>query len=163
MLRVGAALLSGGMLACCLFACAGAPPAVPPPPPPAPVAAPVPAPGPAIDPREERQLVKDLLRDIAEYYRLLGEKSVERAAAYAEPEKRSALQDDLWGFVARYSIESVHVQSHQLFPQPDGVMAKVRVERTLFERGSVVPSRSEVWMTWQHRGQRWTLVPQQQK
>lgn len=158
MVRAGVGLLWGGVLALGLLACAAAPPSVPPPPPPPPAAT-EPAPVEALDPREERQLVKDLVRDVEEYYRLVGEKSVERAAAYAEPEKRGPLQETLWDFVARYTLESVHVAGYQLFPQPDGLLAKVRVERTVFEKGSVVPERSEVWMTWQHRGQRWIVIP----
>jgi hypothetical protein len=126
------------------------------------VRAPAP-PAPALDPREERQLTRDLLRDVAEYHRLLRERNVEQASGYVVPEQRKAFQDDLWGLVARYRIESADVASHQLFPQPDGVMAKVKVNRTLFERNSVVPQRSEMWMTWRHQGDRWVLVPQQQK
>lgn len=134
---------------------------------PAPAPAPVarePAPAPTVlDPREERQLTRDLLRDVAEYHRLLRERNVEQASGYVIPEQRKAFEDDLWGLVARYRIESADVASHQLFPQPDGIMAKVKVIRTLFERNSVVPQRSEMWMTWRRQGDRWVLVPQQQK
>jgi len=151
-------------LAAAAMGCAG--PQSPPPKPAvvAPVQpAPPPAPEHTLDPREERRLVKDLLRDVAEYYRLLREKNVEQAATYVQPEQRRAFQDGLWEFVAKYRIESADVASYQLFPQADGVMAKVRVVRTLFERASVVPEKSEIWVTWRHLGDRWTLVPQQQK
>lgn len=142
--------------------CATAP-ALAPAPAPAPESKPAPPPAPALDVREERQLTKDLLRDAGEYYRLLREKNVEQASIYVLPEQRKAFQDDLWEFVARYRIESADVASTQLFPQPDGVMAKMKVIRTLFEKASVVPQKSEVWMTWRRAGDRWVIVPQQKK
>ncbi|MBE0617232.1 MAG: hypothetical protein IH608_04815 [Proteobacteria bacterium] len=151
-------------LALGLAGCATSPaPVSPTPPVSAPETKPAPPPGPTLDPREERQLTKDLLRDVAEYYRLLREKNVEQASGYVLPEQRRAYQDDLWDFVARYRLESADVASYQLFPQPDGVMAKVKVVRTLFEKASVVPQRSELWMTWRHASDRWILVPQQKK
>ncbi|RMG93206.1 MAG: hypothetical protein D6708_05625 [Candidatus Dadabacteria bacterium] len=148
--------------------CAGVPPAGEPKPP-APAAeakqpeAPPPPPVQQLDPREERRLVNELLRDVDEYHRLLKEKNVEQAAQYVEEAQRQAHIDSLWGLVARYEIVSADAASYQLFAQPDGVMAKVRVVRTLIPRHSVVPERSEVWMTWMRRGERWVLQPQAQK
>jgi hypothetical protein len=127
----------------------------PKPPPPPPLA--------VLDQREKRRLTSELLRDVAEYYRLLQEKNVEQASAYVDLENRKDFQDDLWGFVARYKIESADVASYQLYPQLDLVMAKVKVVRTLFEKHSVKPERSEHWMTWEHRQHRWVLLPQRQK
>ena len=129
-------------------------------------AATIPAPKPALvlDPREERRLVKDLLRDVDTYHRFLKEKNVEQASQFVDPERRAAFQDDLWDLVARYKIESADVVSHQLFPQSDGaVMASVKVTRTLFARNSVSPEKSELWMSWEHRGNRWVLRPQEKK
>lgn len=117
----------------------------------------------ALDPREERQLSKDLIRDVEQYYRLLREKNVEEASSYVDPQYRQAYQDDLWTFVANYAIESAQVTSHQFFPQVDGVMAKVKVARTLFDKGSVVPKKSEIWMTWNRKDGRWVIRPQEQK
>lgn len=150
------------VLALGLAGCATAPAPAPAPAQPPPAKAPALA-APVLDPREERQLTRDLLRDVAEYHRFLRERNVEQASGYVLPEQRKAFQDDLWGLVARHRVESADVASYQLFPQPDGVMAKVKVNRTLFERNSVVPQRSEMWMTWRHWGDRWILVPQQQK
>ncbi len=125
---------------------------------------PAPAPAaPQLDPQEERRLVSDLLRHVDEYYRLLKEKNVEQAAGYVDPEHRQQHIDSLWEFVARYEIVSADVASYQLFAQPDGVLAKVRVVRVLLPRHSVVPERSEVWMTWLRVGERWVLQPQRQK
>jgi hypothetical protein len=62
----------------------------------------------------------------------------------------------------RLQDRSTQVLSHQLFPQPDGVMAKVRVSRTVFERASVVPKKSEVWMTWMPPDGRCRIRPQEQ-
>jgi hypothetical protein len=136
-------------------------------PPPAPVKAAAPevkaAPGPTLDLREERQLTKDLVRDVDQYFRLLKEKNVEDAAAFVDSQYRAAYQDELWTFVANYAIESAQVESQQLFPQVDGLMAKVKVGRTLFEKGSVVPRKSEVWMTWTRKDGRWVIRPQEQK
>ncbi|MBI5015235.1 MAG: hypothetical protein HZB55_07055 [Deltaproteobacteria bacterium] len=136
-------------------------------PPPAPVRPAAPevkaAPASTLDPREERQLGKDLVRDVEQYFRLLKEKNVEDAAAFVDPQYRAAYQDDLWTFVANYAIESAQVESQQLFPQVDGLMAKVKVGRTLFEKGSVVPKKSEVWMTWTRKDGRWVIRPQEQK
>ncbi len=145
--------------------CAGAPPPPPPPPvTPAPVAeAPAPPPAPALDPRVKRQLVKDLLRDVADYYELLRYKDVERASQYVDAAGRRAYADGLWELVAAYEVQGADVQSYELYPQPDGVLAKVKVVRTLFAKRSVVPERSEVWMTWVHQGARWVLRPQERK
>lgn len=133
----------------------------------APVAAtpaPAPAPSPALDPREERRLVKELLRDVDTYHQRLQEKNVEQAAMFVEPEQRAAFQDGLWDLVAQYKIESADVVSYQLFPQSDNVVtASVKVVRTVFPRGSVRPEKSELWMSWENRGPRWVLRPQQQK
>ncbi|WP_025321544.1 hypothetical protein [Deferrisoma camini] len=118
---------------------------------------------PKLDPQEERRLVSDLLRDVDEYYRLLKEKNVEQAAGYVDPEHRQEHIDSLWEFAARYEIVSADVASYQLFAQPDGVLAKVRVVRVLLPRHSVMPERSEVWMTWLRVGERWVLQPQRQK
>jgi hypothetical protein len=60
-------------------------------------------------------------------------------------------------------VESIQTSSYQFFPQPDGMLAKVKVTRTLFEKGSVVPHKSEVWMTWMQRGGRWLIHPQEKK
>ena len=122
-----------------------------------------PAPQAPLDVRDERRLTKDLLRDVEAYYRLLQEKNVEEAANYVDPQYRQAYQNELWTFVANYKIESTQVLSQQLFPQPDGVMAKVRVARTLFEKTSVTPKKSEIWMTWMQRDGRWLIRPQEQK
>jgi hypothetical protein len=103
------------------------------------------------------------VRDVEEYHKRLKEKSVEEAAGYVEEQYRKAYQDALWSFVAAHAIESAHVVSYQLFPQVDGVMAKVKVARTIFEKGSVIPQKSETWMTWIRRGDRWTILPQEQK
>lgn len=152
----------------CGGGCAGFPPArqaepqapaaeaTKPEPPPAPPAA-------QLDPREERRFLNELLRDVDEYHRLLKEKNVEQAAQYVEEAHRQAHIDSLWDLVARYEIVSADAASYQLFAQPDGVMAKVRVVRTLIPRHSVVPERSEVWMTWLRRGERWVLQPQAKK
>lgn len=117
----------------------------------------------ALDPREERRIAKELVRDVEDYHKRLKEKSVEEAAAYVDPEYRKGYQDELWSFVAAYAIESAQVASYQLFPQADGVLAKVKVGRTLFEKGSVTPQKSEVWMTWLRRSDRWVIRPQEQK
>jgi hypothetical protein len=119
--------------------------------------------GPDLDPREARQLSKDLIRDVDQYYRLLEDKNVEDASSYVDSQYRKAYQDDLWTFVATYAIESAQVVSYQFFPQVDGVMAKVKVARTLFEKGSVVPKKSEIWMTWNRKDGRWVIRPQEQK
>lgn len=151
-------------LAGCVIAQGGAakPAAAPAAPPPAVAAPAAPAPA-ALDPREERLISKDLVRDVDQYYRLLKEKAVEEAVAYVEPAQRAAYQDELWTFVANYAIESAQVLSYQLYPQVDGVMAKVKVARTLFDKGSVVPKKSEIWMTWSRRDGRWLIRPQEQK
>ncbi len=147
--------------------CAGAPvqqapPAAPPPQAAAP--APTPPPAPALDPRVKRRLVRDLLAAVDTYYRLLQDKSVEQAAEFVPEPQRRAHLDGLWDLVAQYRIESADVQSYQLFPQADSVvMAKVRVVLTLFRRDAVVPERTELWMTWHHRDDRWELVPQEKK
>lgn len=120
-------------------------------------------PVPMLDPAEERRLVRDLLRDVEEYHRLLQEKNVEQASMYVLPEYRNDAKDDLWEFVARYTVQSADPISYQLLPEPLGVVAKVKVLRTLFEKYSVEPLKSEIWMTWEHRGGRWVLRPQQQK
>ncbi len=125
--------------------------------------APEPPPPPALDPREKRRLVRELLRDVEEYHRLLKEKNVEQAVTFFPPDVRDRVIDDLWLFVGRYHLETADVASYQLFVQPDGVLAKVRVVRTLFPKNSVTPERSEIWMTWHRTGERWVLQPQKQK
>ncbi len=156
----------GGAVVVVLGACAGPPVKEAPPPPPPKVREapkPKPPPGQALSPREERRLVKELLRDVDNYYRLLKDKNVEQAVTYMPPEYRAKAIEDLWRFVARYQLESADVASYQLFVQPDGVLAKVRVVRTLFPKTSVIPERSEIWMTWMYTGGRWVLRPQREK
>ncbi len=160
-------VMGAGIIAFGMGGCAGAPPTGPAGPK-APVVQAQPEAPPApkeavLDPRVERRIVGDLLRDVREYHRLLQEKNVEQASAYVEPQRRAAFQDDLWVFVASYKIESADVVSYQLFDEPDGIMAKVKVVRTLFQKHSVVPEKSELWMTWHHTDDRWVLVPQKQK
>ena len=164
---VGATLLCLALVGCATVP-SGGKPAPGTAPAKAPVVAPTPAPAPApsanLDPREERRLVKELLRDVEAYHRRLQEKDVEQAAMFVAPEHRPAFQDGLWDLVARYKIESADVVSYQLFPQSDNVVtASVKVMRTLFARGSVKPEKAELWMSWENRGPRWVLRPQQQK
>ena len=128
---------------------------------PAPVAQPAPAQ--AMDPREERRLSKELLDAVRGYYRYLQEKNVEQAAAFAAPETRMTLQEDLWGYVARYVVESADVASYELVPQGEVIAAKVKVLLTLFEKNSVIPQKTQDWMNWEHRQNRWVLVPQRRR
>jgi hypothetical protein len=116
-------------------------------------------PEPALDPRVARQLSNELVRDVTEYYRLLKEKRVEQATAYASMDRRQALQDELWGFVARYTLSSADIATHELHPTANTVVGKVKVYLTLFGRDSVVPERTEAWTTWEHRQGRWVLLP----
>ncbi len=129
---------------------------------PAPVAAPSAAPdaAAALDPQAERRLVKDLVRDVDEYHRLVREKNVDQASFFVAPERRPLFKDELWEFVARYKLESAVVASYQLFPRAGGFTGKVKVSRTVFEKASVVPQKTEAWMTWEHLGDRWVLQPE---
>lgn len=114
----------------------------------------------SLDPQAERRLVKDLVRDVDEYHRLVREKNVDQASFFVVPERRPGFKDELWEFVARYKLESASVASYQLLPRAGGVTGKVKVSRTVFEKASVVPQKSEVWMTWEHLGDGWVLQPE---
>ncbi|GAB4255969.1 MAG: hypothetical protein Kow0092_01630 [Deferrisomatales bacterium] len=154
-------VLSAAALAACAPAVSPTPPPEPVPVAKAPAPAPEPAPAPpALDPRTERRLVKDLHRDVEEYYRLLQEKDVDRAAAYVQADRREGFKDVLWQFVATYHLQSADLVSYQLTAAPQGgAVAKVKVLRTLFEKYSVVPQKSEEWTTWEYHDGRWALRP----
>lgn len=131
----------------------------------APVLASAPAPEPQapLDPADERRMAKELVRDVDEFHRFLRDKNVEQASSFVDPERRKAFQDELWDFASRFKLEAADVASYQFLPGANGVTAKVKVLRTLFEKNSVVPKRVEVWMTWALRSGRWVLEPDPKK
>lgn len=116
-----------------------------------------------LDPREERRLTKELGRDVDDYYRLLREKNLDGALAYVDPRFQKGFLDELWAFTAAYTVEGIQALNFQFRSQADGLSAKVKVARTLFQKTSVVPERSEVSMTWVHRGNRWLFQPTEKK